>query len=122
MNKTWAKNWQKVLIWFSGYFSFIAFILVGGYFTFKHKDSEEYKKTCKLAFVVTLIFAAISAFFTVFSCVGSIFNYYGTTAYEFYRVCTNLVSIAKIVVYTVFILLALFKKEQEKQPETTEEN
>ena len=50
MKKVWTNRWKKVLIWLSGYLSFIAFAIVGGYTIVKSED-EELKKTTKAAFL-----------------------------------------------------------------------
>ncbi len=111
MKNIWTKKWKNVLIWFSGYFSFIAFAITGGYAIVKSED-EELKKTAKTAFVVTLIFACISAFLTIFSNFGSMSdNYYGSGAYDFYSIFSSLVAVGKIITYVVFIILELAKKD-----------
>ncbi|MBQ3016681.1 MAG: hypothetical protein IJD79_07880 [Clostridia bacterium] len=110
-NITWNKKWKSVLVWLSAYLSFIAFVLVGGYFYVKG-DEEEVQTATKHAFLVTLIFTVISAFFSIFNQIGGLTdNYYLSSAYEFYSVCTSIVSIAKIIVFAVFIILALVKKD-----------
>ncbi len=78
MKPEWTNKWKKCLIWFSGYFSFIAYAVVGGYVVIKGED-KELKKTAKTAFVVTLIFACLSAFLTLFSNFGGMSEtYYGS--------------------------------------------
>ncbi len=124
MKKTWSNKWKKCLIWFSGYFSFIAFAVVGGYAVIKGED-EELKKTAKTAFVVTLIFAAISAFLTIFYNFASLSpNYYGGGAQSFYQILSAIVAVARIIVFAVFVIIELAKNdgakvEQAKQEETT---
>ncbi len=109
---TWTNKWKKVLIWFSGYFSFIAFAIVGGY-TITKVDDEGLKKTAKEAFIVTLIFAALSAFFSLFNYVGGLTDsYYSSAGYEIYQICSAIVNMAKIIVFAVFIIMALVKKEE----------
>ncbi len=90
----------------------MAFALVGGYVIVKDED-EELKHTAKLAFFVTLIFAALSAFLSIFNYIGGFADrYYSSNAYEFYSVCTSLVGIAKIVTHAVFIVMAFLKKDE----------
>lgn len=111
MNKVWTKKWKEVLIWLSGYINFVAFALVGGYTIVKSED-EDLKKTTKTAFIVTLIFTAISAFLLIFHYFGSMASgYYGSGAYDFYNIASNIVGIAKIIVFAVFIIMALVKKD-----------
>ncbi len=111
MKDIWTKKWQKCLIWFSGYFSFIAFAIVGGYTVVKSED-EELKKTAKTAFIVTLIFACISAFLSLFTNFAGMFdNYYSSAAYDFQDIFSRLVNVAKIAVYAVVMIVELVKKE-----------
>ncbi len=111
MNGTWSEKWKKALIWFSAYSSIIAYALVGGYVIVKDED-EELKKTTKMAFFVTLIFAALSAFLSVFYNFASMGDGYTLSgAYDFYNIANKLVSIAKIAVYAVFIVLEFAKKD-----------
>ncbi len=112
MNETWSKKWKKVLIWFCGWIDFVAFALVGGYTIVKSED-EDLKKTAKQTFTVVLIFAAISAFFNLINYIGGFIDRYSfSTFYEICTTITRLVAIAKIIVYAVFILMTLFKKEE----------
>ncbi len=116
MNKIWTKKWKSVLIWICAYLNFIAYALVGGYVIFKTED-EELQRTAKNAFWVTIIFAAISAFFSLFNYVAGLTdNYYSSDAYEFYSVCTTLVNIARIVVYAVCVVLTFLKKDKIEPP------
>ncbi len=113
MNGNWSMKWKKVLIWFSGYISFLAFALVGGYAIVK-SENEELKKTAKQTFIVVLIFAAVNAFFALFSNIcGMSDNYYSSAAYDIYSIGTKLVSIAQVIVYAVFIVMTLVKKDEE---------
>ena len=114
MNFNWNKKWKSVLIWLSAYLNYIAFILVGGYF-YINKD-EAVEKETKQAFLVTLIFAGVSAFFAIFNYIGTLVDgYYSSDAYKFYSVCTSLVAIAKIIVFALFLVLALVKKEEREK-------
>lgn len=118
MNGNWSTKWKSVLIWACGYLNFLAFALVGGYCIVKDED-QELKKTVKTAFIVTLIFAAVSAFLSLFSGIGGMFDgWYGSGAYEFYSVAVTLNSIAKIIVYAIFIVKGVYeamKPEGEKK-------
>ena len=111
MNINWNSKWKSVLVWLSAYLNFIAFVIVGGYFYVK-KEDEEIQTATKRAFITTLCFTALSAFFSVYNYIGGLTdNYYSSSAYEFYSIGTSLVGIAKIVVFAVFIILALAKKD-----------
>ncbi len=110
---TWNTKWKKILIWFSGYFSFTTLAIVGGYTIVKSKN-EELKKTAKEAFIVTLIFAAINAFFSIFYDFLSTKSGYSLTgAYDFYQMATAIVDLAKVIVFAVFIIMTLVKKDEE---------
>ena len=104
---------KKVFILLSGYLSFIAYAIVGGY-VFVKSDSEELKKTAKLTLIVTLIFTAISAVLLIYNHFGNFFGgYYSSTAYDVYSIITGIVAIAKIIVYAVLIIMVLVKKDKE---------
>lgn len=121
MNNIWNKKWKTVLVWVSAYLNFLALVLVGGYFYAKKED--ELQTATKHAFIVTIIFAAISAFFSIFNYIGGLTNnYYSSDAYEFYTTCNNIVGIAKIIVYAVFVILALVKKSAPASTEDTQSN
>ncbi len=114
MNSAWTEKWQKCLIWFSSYFSFVAFALIGGY-TILKSENEELKKTTKTSFIICLIFASLSAFLSLFSnFAGMSDKYYGSVAYSFYDIFSRLVSVAEIIVYAVIIVMELVKPESEK--------
>lgn len=111
MNISWNNKWKSVLVWLSAYLSFIAFVIVGGYFCIK-KEEEELQIATKRAFLVTLGFTAISAFFSLFHYIGGLANdYYVSSAYDFYSIGTTIVGIAKIIVFATFIILAIIKKD-----------
>ena len=104
---------KKVFILLSGYLSFIAYAIVGGY-VFVKSDSEELKKTAKLTLIVTSIFTAISAVLLIYNHFGNFFGgYYSSTAYDVYSIITGIVAIAKIIVYAVLIIIVLVKKDKE---------
>ena len=111
MNFTWNNKWKSVLVWLSAYLNFIAFVVVGGYFYIK-KEDEELQTATKRAFLVTLGFTAINAFFSIFNNIGNLTdNYYASFAYEFSSICSVIISIAKIIVFATFIVLALIKQD-----------
>ncbi len=114
MNSVWSNKWKNILIWFSAYSGFTAFALVGGYVILKEQN-EELRKNTKVAFVVTLIFAAISAFLSVFyNFMTMSSSYYDSGLYDFYNIFSKIVSVGKIVVFAVFVIMELTKKENEK--------
>lgn len=106
MKKVWDNRWKKVMIWLSGYLSFIAYAVIGGYVIVKSED-EDLRKTAKDALIVTLIFAAFSALYTILSSINSKAGYNKGFS-EFLSWYSFLQMIAEIVVYTVFIVLSLF--------------
>ena len=126
MKEGWSRRWKALLIWASGYLSFIAYAIVGGYVIVK-SDDEELKETAKKAFIVTLIFTAISMFFSIYNSIGALSSsYYSSGAYVAYGVLQMIVNIAKIAVYVVFALLSFFNakvvsdKSEEKAEDKTE--
>ncbi|MBR2929937.1 MAG: hypothetical protein IKC32_01790 [Clostridia bacterium] len=120
MNINWNSKWKSVLVWLSAYLNFIAFVVVGGYFYVK-KEADEIQTATKRAFLVTLIFTAIGAFFSIFNYIGGLTdNYYASAAYDFYSVSTSIVSMAKIIVFATFIILALVKKDAPSAPENND--
>ena len=117
MKEVWTKNLKKALIWLSGYLTFVAYAIVGGYTIVKSED-EDLKKEAKKAFIVTLILTAISAFFVIFDQFGGMSsNWYGSGAQKFSNICSRIVSIAKIVVYAIFLLIALFSGKEKAKDE-----
>ncbi len=118
MKEIWTKKWKTVLIWLCGYLSIAAYALVGGYTIVKTED-DELKQTAKTALIVTLIFTAISAFLAIFNYIGSMADsYYGSSAHSFYTICTSLAGIAKIIVFAVFIVMALVKNKPEEKTQS----
>ena len=123
MKEGWSRRWKALLIWASGYLSFIAYAIVGGYVIVK-SDDEELKDTAKKAFIVTLIFTAISMFFSIYNSIGALSSsYYSSGAYVAYGVLQMIVNIAKIAVYVVFALLSFFnvKVVSDKSEENAED-
>ncbi len=112
MNGLWSSKWKKCLIWFSAYVNFIAFALVGGYVILKN-DDEELKSSTKTAFIITMIFAAVSAFLSIFYNFASMSDkFYNSSAYDFYDIATKIVNVAKILVFAIIIIIELAKKEE----------
>ncbi len=111
MQNVWSQKWKKVLIWFSGYISFLAFALVGGYTVVKVED-EELKKTAKQTFLVVLLFAAISAALSIFNYICGFMDSYPPTAYEIYSTLSRIVSLAQIGTYAFFIIKTLVSKDE----------
>ena len=117
MKEGWTTRWKALFIWLSGYLSFIAFAVVGGYVIVKSED-EELKKTAKTVLIVTLIFTAISMFLGIYSGIGNMTdNYYASNAYDAYGVIQQITNIAKIVVYAVFALIAFFGGKNNRRPQ-----
>ncbi len=111
MSFAWNKKWKTVLVWACAYLNFLALVLVGGYFYVK-KDDEAVQTASKHAFITTLIFSAISAFLSTYNYIGGLTNnYYSSAAYELYSTLNAISGIARIVVFAVFIILALVKKD-----------
>lgn len=112
MKEIWTKTWKKALIWLCGYSSFIAYALVGGYVIVK-SDDEELKKTAKTAFIVTLIFTALSAILLLYNYCGRFAgDYYNSAAYNFYVIFDAIVAIARIVVFAFFIIMTFVKNKK----------
>ncbi|MBE7075748.1 MAG: hypothetical protein E7375_01600 [Clostridiales bacterium] len=121
MKEVWTQKFKKAFIWASGLISFIAFAIVGGYTITKSED-EELKKTSKTAFIVTLVFLAIEAILFIISAFGSMgANYYNSGLYDFHTITTKIVSVAKYIVYAVFIILSLCLSPKQEKSETTSE-
>ncbi len=109
----WTKKWKKLLIWLSGYLSIIAFALVGGY-TIVKSDDEDLQKTAKQAFLITAICTAVSALYSVIDYAFRVFQ--ADLSYEFSSAWNSLyyfIALGKIVVFAVFIIIALVKKDKE---------
>ena len=120
MNSNWSKKWKSIFIWASAYISYIAFALVGGYTIIKC-DDEQLKKETKRAFIVTLIFAAISALLSIFYEFASMSDkFYSSNAYDFYNNASSFVAVAKIITFAVFIIIQIFKKDDSKTDEKIE--
>lgn len=115
--------WKKIFVLLSGYVSFIAFAVLGGLIWYKNEENEEIKKTVKLTLIISLIFTAISALLGLYNYIGSLWShYYSTDAYEAYGIISSLVSIAKIIVFAVFIIRELVNGLGKKESATTTNN
>lgn len=128
MNGKFSNVWKKLLIWFSAYFSFISFAIVGGYVIVK-EDDEELRKTTKVAFLVTLIFAAISAFLSIYYNCYAMAQNASAGAYNFYRWMNFFTTIGKILTYATFMIISIFvnnkkveDKKADKETEKVSEN
>lgn len=117
----WNQKLSKLFIYLSGYVSFIAFALVGG-FTLVKSDDEDLKKTTKVVFLISLIYYALIAVMSILGYFGSMSSsYYGSGFYSFVNIMNKLIEIAKIVVYAVMMLFVVFKKDDvASQPQTLE--
>lgn len=114
MNKIGDK-WMKVILWASSYVSAIAFALVGGY-VFVNTDKDIIKNETKKVLIVTLIYVALGMFVTLFGACMS-FGSYSAGASKAYSIIGALVAISKIIVYVVFVILALVSKDEKPSNE-----
>ncbi len=104
-----SNMWKKILILLSGYVSFIAFAVVGG-FIFLKNENEELKKTAKITLIISLIFIGLLAIFAIYNYIGSMCSgYLSSGAYDAYIIINNIILIAEIVVYAVLIIIELVK-------------
>ena len=118
----WNKKLSKLFIYLSGYVSFIAFAIVGGYAICK-SDDEELRNTTKKVFIVSLFYYAILAVISIFVYFGSMSsNFYGSNFYNFLSVLKNIVEIVKIGVYAFLIIWELVKTSGKKDLNKKEEN
>ena len=109
MKEGWTTRWKALFLWLCGYLSIIAFAVTGGYVIVK-SENEELKKTVKKVFIVTLIFTAISMFFSVYNGIGNMTdNYYNSDAYTAYSYMTRLADLAEVAVFAICGALAFFK-------------
>ena len=115
------KMWKKIFILLSGYLSFIAYAIVGGYVFLKCED-EDLRKTAKLTLVLTLIFTGISALLLIYNQFGNFFSgQYGSAAYDVYSILSGVVAIVEVIVYAVFIILTVVKKDKKEEVVVEEE-
>ena len=122
MKEGWSTRWKALLIWLCGYLSIVAFAVVGGYAIVKSND-EKLKNETKKAFIVTLIFTAITVIFTIFTNIGGFDSgFYASEAYKFYNILSKIVTIAEAIVFVVFGAIAFFgKSNSQKNTEDTSE-
>ena len=106
------QNQAKFVLWISGFVSFLAFALVGGY-VFVSSENEELKKETKKVFVVSLIFVCIEALLSVVSACMGLAGTYSKT----YSIIRYLTIIAKVVIFAIFACIALFAKEESESEE-----
>lgn len=124
MKEGWSTRWKALLIWLCGYLSIVAFAVVGGYAIVKSND-EKLKNETKKAFIVTLIFTAITVIFTIFTNIGGFDSgFYASEAYKVYGVLSKIVAIAEAIVFVVFGAIAFFGKNnsQKKAEDTASED
>lgn len=119
MKKIWNNRWKKALIWLSGYLSFIAYAIVGGYVIVKSED-QELRKTAKTAFVVTLIFTAIGALQNILTQINNRSGYSAGFG-EFLAWLGFFVMLAEIAVYATFIIMSLFGGSSEESASDADE-
>ena len=106
-----GKKFGSLIIWASAYLNVVAFALCGGYFWLK-SDDEALKGETKKALIVTLIFTAANMLLSLISQLISLCGItYGSDTYTVYQKISSLVSLAKIIVYAAFALIALFAGE-----------
>lgn len=110
MNKL-GKKATSLIVWVSAYVNVIVFALCGGYAWFK-SDDETVKKETKKALIVTILFTAVSMIQVFVGQCLSLFNVsYGSDLYTVHQKIACVISIAKVVTYAVFALLAFFKND-----------
>lgn len=106
----WTEKLTNVLVWVSGYVSFLAFGLIGGYILIKGNDNQ--KLTSKRVFIVVLMFLAATAVMEVFYNFASLSdNYYGSFAQDFYVIVSKIIEIVRIGVFATFAVLELINKK-----------
>lgn len=116
-NGKWTRKLLNVLLWVSGYLSFIAYVIVGGYAIIK--GDEEQKLVAKRVFVVTLLFLGVTTVLDLINNFGVMASgYYSSWVYDFYVTMYRIVNFAEVGIFGTFIVLELLKKED---PATAEE-
>lgn len=116
MKKILNNLWKGLLIWVSGYLSFMAFIFVAIYMLVKEQDNEELQKETKKAFIVTIVFTVISLLLSFSSEVADLFGKHLAVT-DAYSVITSLVNIAKIVVYVTMTVLFIVSSRKNSNDE-----
>lgn len=113
------KNWLKLILWVGAYVNLVIFAIIGGYVYLK-TDDEDIKKEVKKVFLISLLFVGINM---LLSLIYNILGFAKNVNYDFYNVLSRLTSIAKIITFIVFGILAFFSPEKvEVQDEKVEEN
>ena len=106
-----GKKATNLIVWASAYVNVVVFALCGGYAWFKSND-ETVKNETKKALIVTLLFTAVGMIQSFVGQCLSLFGVsYGSDLYSAHQMIANVISIANIVVYAVFALLAFFKND-----------
>ncbi|HBF44633.1 MAG TPA: hypothetical protein DDW16_03300 [Clostridiales bacterium] len=112
------KNWLKLILWAGAYVNLVIFALCGGYVYLKTED-EDVKKEVKKVFLISLLFTGLSM---LLSLIYNILGLAKSSSYDFYYVLSRLISIAKIITFVVFGILAFFSPEKvEEQGEKAED-
>lgn len=113
------KNWLKLILWVGAYVNLVIFAIIGSYVYLK-TDDEDIKKEVKKVFLISLLFVGINM---LLSLIYNILGFAKNVNYDFYNVLSRLTSIAKIITFIVFGILAFFSPEKvEVQGEKVEEN
>ncbi len=110
MKEVWSKSWKKVLIWASGYVSFLAFVVAGGYVIVKGQE-EDVKRTAKQCFIVSLLFLAVDALTTIFNNINVFAASRGFQ--EFMLWFSFIVTLIRIAVFTTVIIMTLVNAKME---------
>ena len=106
-----GKKATSLIVWASAYVNVIVFALCGGYAWFKSND-ETVKNETKKALIVTLLFTAVGIIQTFVGQCLSLFDVsYGSDLYTAHQKIANVITIAEVVIYAVFALLAFFKND-----------
>ncbi|HBJ98072.1 MAG TPA: hypothetical protein DDY82_03275, partial [Clostridiales bacterium] len=82
-------------------------------------EDEDVKKEVKKVFLISLLFTGLSM---LLSLIYNILGLAKSSSYDFYYVLSRLISIAKIITFVVFGILAFFSPEKvEEQGEKAED-
>lgn len=98
-----SDKWQKLIVWLTGYVNIIAFVIAGGYL-FKNTESEDVKRSAKVALIVTAIFTAIEiALLIIRNCI-----YLASEPADWLSKTSWVIAIINAVVYVVLFIVDLF--------------